>query len=400
MPQRKAEAWPPFMLEILIGFRYHAELPTTWTGGVKDGELSFSAAKFINRLKRRGLIEPIIGPPYWRLTDKGDAAVDRILSASTAIADRIAPAPFVTPKMRLSYPLLKDPSVWQTTTPASGARFITGGFVAKGETVKFDRHKGVVYAYRDGSPYRYRALNDIPKGRAVCWNVATRQVREYRPEAIIGTKEWRDLHGTPWTPYGYPRWMNPVMEGRGGGNTLQGIGAPMAGDEEAGSMYIDGATSKVYVKKFAYGVGYWEPAASIVVNRKDLVSEPYESFMQRAFRLMAEPFVGSVKEYNAQMGFASGGVVKGPKPRTVNMTPQWDARYDRFKKLGTRLHSDGHLSRTQWKHVFDIVYSRTDRLRDVVLSRAIYRAMWKRRKLDPRRPDFESMRRIALETLR
>lgn len=87
---------------------------------------------------------------------------------------------------------------------------------------------------------------------------------------------------------------------------------------------------------------------------------------------------------------------------------EWGNRYDIFKSLGACYHDDELLSRTQWKRLFDVVFARTDKLRNTPLTRAIYHELIQKR-LDYRNlrrrgrynnaQGFDGLFKIVLETL-
>jgi hypothetical protein len=86
-PQRKAAAWPPRYVELLMRFANEPGRYGFYRSKPQAEE------KTLSRLVMRGLLRPLPAPPYYMLTSKGQAAVERILTAATAIANRIAPAP-------------------------------------------------------------------------------------------------------------------------------------------------------------------------------------------------------------------------------------------------------------------------------------------------------------------
>lgn len=85
-----------------------------------------------------------------------------------------------------------------------------------------------------------------------------------------------------------------------------------------------------------------------------------------------------------------------PPPLPYHADPAWIARYDRFKRLGSAFVNAGDLSNVRWKHVFDIIFARTDRLRNVALSVAICNELEDHFLGDA---NFDSVRKIALEAL-
>jgi hypothetical protein len=54
---------------------------------------------------------------------------------------------------------------------------------------------------------------------------------------------------------------------------------------------------------------------------------------------------------------------------------RWDRRYDHFKRLGTQLHERNRVTRTEWKQLFDIVFARTDSLKNAPFAFEIYKAI-------------------------
>lgn len=75
----------------------------------------------------------------------------------------------------------------------------------------------------------------------------------------------------------------------------------------------------------------------------------------------------------------------------------WDTRYRRWKETGTALHGRGVVTRTQWRHLFDIIFARTDKLRDLRTHLALRDAFWYAMRRD-QKPTFDSLRRIALDS--
>jgi hypothetical protein len=76
---------------------------------------------------------------------------------------------------------------------------------------------------------------------------------------------------------------------------------------------------------------------------------------------------------------------------------RWDRRYDHFKRLGTQLHERNRVTRTEWKQLFDIVFARTDSLKNAPFAFEIYKAL---RNFKLGRPGgFREMRRVIFDVV-
>jgi hypothetical protein len=332
-PQRKAAAWPPFMLEILIGFRYYAEFPTHWKCASGD--------KFIKRLVSRGLLEGIVAQPYFKLTPKGEAAVERILTAATAIADRIAPpkTKFITPPVRLCFSeLFSGLPRW-----ASGGAVLTPGR-SWGTTVHIKTGGGGSTSHSAGGgvsagggnaaggaggdggrpvmdfPSPFANMSDAPVGATYTDN----EGKKYRKQA---NGHWQRITVTR------TRWCYGIP---------YDVEVPRYGMEwlSQGEFFVKGQTYRAFMddvlRQAARGMGLYGDLAAQALRRPGLGRAMY---------------------------------VRG-KMHVID--DDWLNRYGHWEYLRKQFKLQGRVKVSEFKKIFNIVFHRTDKLTNKRLERQIY----------------------------